>query len=162
MRLLWAWCLLLAACGTAAPATTISTYGGSCTSREGLPDPACTPGEADPRVTPDNVHSTICRRGYTKSVRPAREVSHLLKIKVTRAYGIATVPFSKVELDHLIPLSLGGSSSQRNLWPQFRAGPANSEDKDTIAATLNSKVCSGQLGLRQAQQEMATNWRTAG
>lgn len=139
----------------------VTSYGGMCTSRDGLPDPVCTPGEADPRVTPDNIRSTICRRGYTKSVRPSKDASHRLKIRVTKAYGISAVPFSTIELDHLIPLSLGGSSADSNLWPQFRTGPANAKDKDAIADSLNRKVCSGRVGLRQAQDAMATNWRTA-
>lgn len=162
MKALLAGSLLVAACAAAGPAAPVTSYGGVCISRDGLPDPVCTPGDVDPRVTPDTVRSTICRRGFTRSVRPSREVSHQLKIRVTRAYGISTVPFSKIELDHLIPLSLGGSSDVKNLWPQFRAGPANVEDKDAIAAALNQQVCSGRRGLREAQRAMATNWRTAG
>lgn len=149
--------LLLTACATP-PATS---YGARCTSREGLPDPVCTPGDADPRVTPANVRTTICRRGYTASVRPPQEVTYRLKIRVTRDYGIPDVPFSEVELDHLIPLSLGGSSEVANLWPQRRTGPYDVEDKDAVAERLNRKVCRGQLGLREAQQAIATNWRTA-
>jgi hypothetical protein len=126
-----------------------------------LPDAVCTPGEADPRVTPANLSSTICRRGYTASVRPSREVSHQAKIRVTRAYGIGDVPFAKIELDHLIPLSLGGASTDANLWPQLRQGPTNVADKDALAQRLNRKVCTGQLGLRTAQHEIATNWITA-
>ena len=159
-------CMLLMACGAptaSGPAPgPVATYGGACTSRGGLPDPSCTPGDADPRVTQDNVHSTICRRGYTRAVRPPLQESHRLKVALTRAYGIGNVPFSKVELDHLIPLSLGGSSDVKNLWPQFRSGPASVDDKDAIGSSLNRKVCSGQLSLRAAQRAMATNWRTAG
>ena len=29
-----------------------------------------TPGAIDPRVTQDNIHETICVRGYTRTVRP--------------------------------------------------------------------------------------------
>ena len=162
MRRLAAACLLLAACGSGAPVATVSPYGGVCTSREGLPDPRCTPGDTDPRVTPGNVRETICRRGYTASVRPPKEASHLSKLAVTKAYGVAGVPFAEIELDHLIPLSLGGSSDPRNLWPQFRTGPANVADKDAIASSLNRRVCRGLLGLRQAQRAMARDWRTAG
>lgn len=155
-------CLLLTACGAPTASSPVATYGGACTSRNGLPDPVCTPGDPDPRVTQDSIRSTICRRGYTRAVRPSRERSHQLKIRVTRAYGIGNVPFSKIELDHLIPLSLGGSSDEKNLWPQFRSGPASVDDKDAIGSSLNRKVCNGQLALRTAQRAMATNWRAAG
>jgi len=121
----------------------------------------CTPGAVDPRVTPANVRTTICRRGYAASVRPSREVSHQLKIRVTRDYGIGQVPFSTIELDHLIPLSLGGSSAVSNLWPQQRRGPHNAEDKDAVGEQLHARVCSGQLNLREGQRAMATNWETA-
>ncbi len=162
MRAALAGCLLLAACSTAAPPAAPRSYGGSCTSRLGLPDPVCTPGEADPRVTQDNVGATICRRGYSASVRPPQEVTHGIKIRLTRVYGIGSVPFSQLELDHLIPLSLGGASTDANLWPQFRSGPHNVDDKDAVAVRLNRRVCRGQLSLLAAQQAMATNWRTAG
>ena len=156
-------CLLLAACASGpSTATTAQTYGGRCTSREGLPDRACTPGEADPRVTQANVGSTICRRGYTASVRPPAEVSHQIKIRLTRAYGIGDRPFSEVELDHLIPLSLGGASTDANLWPELRQGPYDVEDKDAVGVRLNRKVCEGRLSLQAAQHAIATNWRTAG
>src|SRR5690242_17427199 len=35
-----------------------------------LPDPNCTPGVTNPDVTQDNLDSTICARGYTKTIRP--------------------------------------------------------------------------------------------
>jgi hypothetical protein len=152
--------VLLAAC--ASPPTAPTSYGAQCTSRAGLPDPSCTPGDADPRVTQQNLRSTICRSGYTASVRPPKEVTHRLKVRLTRAYGIGDRPFSEIELDHLIPLSLGGSSDQTNLWPQLRTGPSNVEDKDAIAQLLNRRVCRGQETLATAQHAIASNWKTAG
>jgi hypothetical protein len=71
------------------------------------------------------------------------------------------MPFSRIELDHLIPLSLGGASTDANLWPQLREGPSNVADKGALALRLNRRVCSGQLGLRAAQHAIATNWLTA-
>src|SRR5258707_15688107 len=35
-----------------------------------LPDRSCTPGSIDPAVTQRNIHSTICRAGWTAKVRP--------------------------------------------------------------------------------------------
>jgi hypothetical protein len=152
--------LLVAGC-SATPAPPATSYGAQCTSRAGLPDASCTPGEADPRVTPQNLRSTICRRGYTASVRPPKEVTNRIKVRLTRAYGIGARPFSEIELDHLIPLSLGGASTEANLWPQLRSGPANVSDKDDIAQLLNRRVCRGQESLADAQHAIATNWKTA-
>ncbi len=156
---------LAAACSTSsttASPTPLTSYGGRCTSTGGLPDARCTPGEADPRVTQANVGSTICRRGYTASVRPPLEVTHAIKVRLTRAYGIGALPFAQVELDHLVPLSLGGSSSEANLWPQLRSGPHNVDDKDAVAVRLNRKVCSGRMSLADAQRAIAADWLTAG
>lgn len=160
---LLACCLLVACSAGAGPGAGVpATYGGRCTSRNGLPDPVCTPGDTDPRVTPDSLATTICRRGWTASVRPPLEVSHRIKLQVTRDYGIPDVPFSEIELDHLVPLSLGGSSAVSNLWPQRRSGPRNVEDKDAVAERLNRLVCHGRLGLREAQRAIAADWATAG
>jgi hypothetical protein len=82
-------------------------------------------------------------------------------VRLTRAYGIGARPFSEIELDHLIPLSLGGASTEANLWPQLRSGPANVSDKDDIAQLLNRRVCRGQESLADAQHAIATNWKTA-
>lgn len=41
-----------------------------------LPDPACTPGAIDPTVTQENLASTICKSGYTATVRaPASDTN---------------------------------------------------------------------------------------
>ncbi len=40
-----------------------------------LPDPTCTPGAVDPGVTQSNLPQTICRSGYSSSVRPPAAVS---------------------------------------------------------------------------------------
>jgi len=139
--------------GTLAPGTR-------CVARDGLPDPRCTPGQADPRVTPANVRSTICRRGYSASVRPPQQVTYRIKVRTTRAYGV-TVPFSQVELDHLVPLSLGGTSTDANLWPELRSGPRGAATKDDVEVRLHDAVCSGRLGLRAAQRAIASDWTTA-
>jgi len=49
----------------------------TCTALDGgiLPDPVCTPGAVDPRVTQNNIDSTICVSGYTKTVRPPVSVT---------------------------------------------------------------------------------------
>lgn len=153
--------LLLTAC--AAPAAPIApvAVGGSCRVADGLPDRRCTPGDVDPRVTPGNVSRTICRRGYSASVRPPEEVTHRLKVRLTRAYGLAAVPFSRMELDHLVPLSLGGASTEANLWPELREGSRGAAAKDDVELRLHDAVCEGRVGLRAAQRAMATDWRRA-
>ena len=73
-----------------------------------LPDATCTPGAIDPRVTQDNIGSTICVPGYTKTVRPPVSVTEPQKLEGMTAYGFNDSP-SNYEFDHLIPLEIGGA-----------------------------------------------------
>lgn len=123
-----------------------------------LPDPNCTPGAIDPSVTQDNIYSTICVPGYTKTVRPPVSYTEPLKFKMMNAYGFTDSP-SNYELDHLIPLEIGGAPSDvRNLWPESHYTTPNSYDKDTLENYLHKQVCSGTIDLQTAQNEIATNW----
>jgi hypothetical protein len=54
---------------------------------ETLPDPDCTPGAISPKVTPDTLATTICRTGYTKSIRPPAAITEAEKRENAAAYG---------------------------------------------------------------------------
>ena len=43
-----------------------------------LPDPALTPGAVDPGITQANIQSTVCVKGYTKTVRPPAHFTNKL------------------------------------------------------------------------------------
>lgn len=113
-----------------------------------LPDLACTPGAIDTAVTQATIQSTICLGGYTASVRPASTL---------------TDRFKTIELDHLVPLELGGASTATNLWPEpNRSGAGSFENpKDGIESTLKTAVCKGRISLAAAQNAIASNWVTA-
>src|ERR1019366_5266997 len=72
---------------------------------EVLPRHDLTPGATDPRVTQSNIRNTICRRGYTATVRPPFECTNAMKHLLMRVYG-ARGSVHDYELDHLIPLEL--------------------------------------------------------
>jgi hypothetical protein len=115
-----------------------------------LPDTKLTPGD-----TFDVSAQDVCVPGYAKK---ARAVPAWLKRQAYAEYGI-TDHGQDYEVDHLIPLSLGGSNSIRNLWPQStRTLPWNSFVKDALERKLHELVCDGQLDLKTAQQEIASNW----
>ena len=70
------------------------------------------------------------------------------------------------EEDHLISLEIGGHPrSERNLWPQPRArastGMNGAERKDVLENVLAKLVCTGKLGLREAQRAIASDWAAA-
>lgn len=134
---------------------------GQCHSVEGLPDPKCTPGLADSRVTQDNIHTTICVSGYTAKVRPSSLYTRLLKQKQIKEYGYTDTDLADYEEDHLIPLELGGHPTDPlNLWPEPLAGPTGALKKDGLENSLHSKVCSDLMSLAAAQATIAANWES--
>ncbi|HJU35789.1 MAG TPA: hypothetical protein VJ716_00025 [Gaiellaceae bacterium] len=124
-----------------------------------LADPVRTPGVLNPDVTQANIRSTICRHGWTETIRPPTSYTNDLKRKQMRQYG-ETGSLSDYQEDHLISLELGGSPADpRNLWPEPYPRAA---DVDKIENELNAQVCSGQLTLAQAQQREDTIKHTQG
>lgn len=124
-----------------------------------MPDARCTPGATNPTVTQATIHSTICVRGWTATVRPPQSYTRPLKIKQMQAYGYGGQSTSRYELDHLIPLEVGGAPRDvRNLWPEPWTGVAGAHAKDLIENALKARVCAGKETLAQAQHDIATNW----
>ncbi len=114
-----------------------------------LADPGRTPGVLNPHVTQANIGSTICKHGWTATVRPPSSYTDALKRTQMRLYG-ETGTISDYQEDHLISLELGGNPTDpRNLWPE--PYPRASQ-VDRIENELNAEVCSGKLTLAQAQQ----------
>jgi hypothetical protein len=97
-----------------------------------LPDPVFTPGMANPQVSQATLRQTICGSGWTESVRPPEAYTE--QVKRLEAGGGGTVTYAGTtyqvhgfdlsdrtlghyELDHLIPLELGGAPADpHNLW----------------------------------------------
>jgi len=114
-----------------------------------LADPVRTPGVLNPDVTQANIRSTICRHGWTATIRPATDYTNDLKRKQMRQYG-ETGSLSDYQEDHLISLELGGDPTDpRNLWPEPYPRAA---EVDRIENELNAEVCSASLTLAEAQQ----------
>jgi hypothetical protein len=108
-----------------------------------------TPGVLNPEVTQATISSTICRRGWTRTIRPPVDYTNALKRRQLHQYGLRGPP-SAYQEDHLISLELGGSPADpRNLWPEPypRASAV-----DQIENDLNHRVCAGSLMLAEAQR----------
>ncbi|HEX3237517.1 MAG TPA: hypothetical protein VHQ99_03825 [Gaiellaceae bacterium] len=124
-----------------------------------LADPARTPGVLNPDVTQANIRSTICRHGWTDTVRPPTSFTNALKTKQMRQYG-EPGSLSEYQEDHLISLELGGNPTDpRNLWPEPYP---RASDVDQIENELNDQVCSDELTLAEAQQREADLKHTQG
>lgn len=65
------------------------------------------------------------------------------------------------EVDHLIPLELGGSNRISNLWPERLDGEWNAHEKDELEGRLHRLVCAGKVDLETAQRAIATDWIAA-
>ena len=133
-----------------------------------LPDPHCTPGATNPQVTQANLASTICKSGYTATIRPSAGITSPEKRASEAAYGF-TGSGRSTEYDHLISLELGGDpNSPLNLWPEPNATSAVgvNNPKDHIENELKGLVCNAvhrrpYLPLARAQYLIAANWTTA-
>jgi hypothetical protein len=116
-------------------------------------------------VTQATIGRTICVSGWTKTVRPPASVTNPIKVSREIAYGIPAPhpkPFRVEELDHLIPLELGGAPKAiANLWPEAAAGPQGYHRKDVIETRLKRLVCAHRVALRTAQRAIATDWIAA-
>ena len=124
-----------------------------------LPDATLTPGATNPQVSQMTIHQTICIDGWTAIVRRSNSYASYTKRKLMATYGLPGEPLSDFELDHLIPLTLGGHpTDQRNLWPQPWFGTCNASRKDKLEVRLNWLVCMSKLSLCEAQNAIATNW----
>lgn len=120
---------------------------------EELPDPVLTPGATLPATARD-----VCVVGYTKTVR---DVPAALKREVYASYGREPERGACCEIDHLIPLELGGSNERENLWPQRYDGEWNAARKDRLERRLHAMVCRGEISLKTAQQAIARDWVAA-
>lgn len=142
---------------SSAPPATVT----GCQARGPLPDPVCTPGAADPRVTQANIGSTICVSGYTTTVRPPVSYTDPLKVQQMQEYGF-TGTIADFEEDHLIALEIGGDPRDpHNLWPEPRTTSPGASQKDTLENRLHADVCAGRISLAEAQREIATDWVAA-
>lgn len=123
-----------------------------------LPDPALTPGSINPDVTQANIDSTVCVKGWTKTVRPPPFFTNGLKRFQIRQYGYADTNPRDYEEDHLIPLSLGGNPTDvHNLWPEPRKSEWNADRKDELEFALYMAVCHGEVGLDEARRVFTAN-----
>ena len=69
----------------------------------------------------------------------------------------------RCELDHLVPLELGGADTLDNIWPQ--CGPSDValaaryfKEKDMVEDWLTDQVKTQQKDLGEAQKAIATDW----
>ncbi len=118
-----------------------------------MPDPIRSPGDVFP-VGLDE----ICVPGYSSRVR---DVSEATKERVYAEYGIMHREPGEYEMDHIIPLEIGGSNDPKNLYPEPAEPRPGFHEKDVLENTLHDLVCARQLDLATAQRAIASDWYAA-
>ena len=94
------------------------------------------------------IKKTICKSGWTKTIRPPVSYTNALKIQQMPLYLEGGSP-SDYEEDHYIPLELGGAPrNPKNLWPEPHA---QSKLSDPLENQLKRRVCNGLMSLKRAR-----------
>ena len=129
-----------------------------------VPDAKCTPGGVNPSVTVDVLRDPAWR---TKTVRNCAS-SEAQKHVAYRWYDIEKPRVNSnenqvCELDHLVPLELGGADGLGNIWPQCGPDAVSLnqryfKQKDHVENYLADEVKAGRMPLSEAQKGIARDW----
>jgi hypothetical protein len=123
-----------------------------------LPDKQLTPGA----VRTTNV-SEICSHG----TRELRHWSRERDDHVLQRYGLADrhiregvrgsqdIRRADFQIDHLVPLGIGGADDDNNLWPQPYP---DAEAKDRLEWRMRDLVCKQNYPVTQLQDEIKRDW----
>jgi hypothetical protein len=130
----------------------------ACAAHAQLPNRNITPG-----VIRTSDKSEICAKHFT--TKKYRHTTKAMKQQVCKAYGIegeCPSTTGAFEIDHLVPLELGGADDVANLWPQLALYPDGPgfHTKDVLENELHKRVCSLKITLPDAQACIASNWMT--
>jgi hypothetical protein len=118
------------------------------------PDRRCSPGAYYSNLTA----AVRCSSQFSTST--IRNVPESEKFDVEREYGMPAAHYGRsIEIDHIVSLELGGSNEIANLFPEPGSGTASYHVKDRLENRLHDLVCAGQIGLRSAQRQIATDWK---
>ena len=121
------------------------------------PNPNLTGGSV--RIDGHDIKTTC---GQSKAHRGL--MSHARRDEILTRYGLPPGEHPDYEIDHLIPLCLGGSDDPSNLWPEPRRTIEprwNAEAKDRLERRLCDLACTGKLEIGAAQEAIAKDWIAA-
>jgi hypothetical protein len=114
----------------------------------------------NPGVTPATIGETTCVLGWTKTVRPPVRFTNRIKVDLIRREGLPEESLVDFQLDHKIPLCLGGAPAdptnfQLQDWEE-------ASQKDAVESCLCRAVCAGRVDLGEARRRIWADWREAG
>ena len=162
--------LLLFGCSTHVKRSRTTTHATTAIASEKsgpanlYPNPQITPGVTNSDVTQADIDQTICKPGWTATIRPPASYTKNLKETGIIQYGYSDSNLNDYEEDHFIPLELGGSPTDpKNLWPEPYNNEVNGKvvgalQKDMVEDFLKKQVCNGTITLKDAQDQISSDW----
>jgi hypothetical protein len=137
---------------------------GHAQAQSALPNSHMTPGSLNPAVTQGNINQTVCRPGWTKTIRPSSDWTSRIKRQQLKALGWPDQNPRHYEEDHRVPLSAGGAPKDaRNLFPEpkFRVDGWTAADKDNLEKKLLDLLCSRRITLVEDRAAFLGDWTDA-
>lgn len=114
----------------------------------------------NPAVTQATINTTICVSGWTATIRPPVAYTNKVKRRMMVEWKIDPSQIRAYELDHIMPLSLGGAPRDpKNLQIQTWKGATGALAKDKVEAHIHDSVCQRHVLLATAQACMKSDWR---
>lgn len=116
--------------------------------------------DRDPELTPGDLCTTADAdfdefRYEERIAHCRRNVSRSDKVRIGASYGLEPAVFSQYQFDHFIPLSLGGSNADENVWPLL---VAHARRKAQLEQDLFNRLSQGVLTQAEAIEEIRA-WR---
>jgi hypothetical protein len=116
----------------------------------------------NPRLTPGAVATTnttqVC---VLPDHQPPVEIPPATQLQIFTEYRITNPAVqTKYDIDYLVPIGLGGSTSTRNMWPAALKGTGFFE-KIQLDHVMRDMVCRREISLRRAQHDLEQNWYAA-
>lgn len=121
-----------------------------------LPSRSITPG----LTRPDATMAQLCDKKFR--TKKYRHTTKQMKDTVYREYGAVKKWGTCCEVDHLVPLELGGVDDLSNLWPQPYQPVPGAKEKDKLEDWLKREVCIYKtMALADAQEKLEKDWFVA-
>lgn len=106
----------------------------------------------------------LCTTGFTTCIRQW-PVPISIRVGVYKSYGISIGKdycTGGCELDHLVPLEIGGADTVKNMWPEPYGNVVwTAKVKDQLENQLHAMICSGKITMQKAQAAIIKDWIAA-
>lgn len=109
----------------------------------------------DANFTPGATRTTDPKEVCSQTTKQFRKTTATMKRRAYSEYAAKKIKDRCCEVDHLVPLELGGADDVVNLWPQPYP---QAHWKDAVEGWLHREVCAGRRELVSSQRAIATNW----